>query len=614
MARRAANPYEAPSKKSEADQEDNSFLLSEQPADPKPKKTSADAEKEWAKLRSHLEQRLQGLRTWRSSWWISNWSDLAQYIEPRRSIWLTQSTGGWPTPNNMTRGRPINNSIVDPTGTYAVRVCSSGMMSGLASPSRPWFKIVPSVKGVQIDAEGRAWLDEVEDRIYTILAGSNFYNSFAQECEDLVVFGTGPCIIYEDEKDVIRCYNPAVGEYYLGSSAELRVDCLNRAYVSTVSQIVGEFGVENCPEDIQGLWAQKGNGLDQERIIAHSIEPNFAVGEDKVGKIPGKFTWREVYWLFGTGSSHPLRMKGFYDCPFTAGRWAIQSNDAYGRSPCMDTIGDIIQLQVESLRKAEAIEKMVRPPLIASMDMKNQPSSILPGAVTYAQNIATAGMKPIYETNPRIAELMEDIAQIQARIKVGLFNDILMAISSLEGDRRSATEIIARDAEKLQILGPVIENIIGESLRPKLQRIFNIIDRRNLLPPRPDSMKQTNLTVDFTSMLVIAQRSSATSGMERIAALVGNMVAVWPEAKNKIDVNNYIDTMNFMLNNPQSILRSNEQVAEIEAALNKQMEQEKAKQDIAGAVGTAKIGADAAKVLSDTTVGAGTDALSALLQ
>lgn len=613
---RARNPYDPPEEKKDDSahyEKAGASLLSEQDPDPELKQSSNEEIKTWGILRGHLEARLMSLLTWRSSWWNTNWSDLAQYIEPRRSLWLTQSTGGIPSPNNMSRGKPINSSIIDPTGTYAVRICSSGMMSGLASPSRPWFKIVPSVKGAQIDAEGRAWLDEVEDRIYTILAGSNFYNSFAQECEDLVVFGTAPVIIYEDERDVIRCYNPAIGEYYLSSGATLRVEGLYRTFVMTITQIVDFFGVENCPDDVQGLWAQKGSALETERIIAHSIEPNFAINKDDAGKVHGHFAWREVYWVYGAGSEHPLSMRGFVDQPFSAGRWATQSNDAYGRSVGMDVLPDIIQLQVETLRKAQAIEKMSNPPLIASMDLKNQPSSSIPGAVTYAQNIQTAGMKPIYEVNPRIAEMMNDIKEIQVRIEKGFFNDVILMLSTNPGDRRTAYEVAQLMAERLQVLGPVIENIITESLKPKLKRIFGIIKRRNMLPAPPDSIKDMELDVEFISMLALAQKGSATGGLERLASLIGNMSAVFPEAKNKLNVNNFIDTMNNLLDNPQSVLYSNDEVAKIMEAQNQQMEQEKSKQDVAGMAQTAAVGADAAKTLSDTQIGGGASALQQLL-
>lgn len=589
-------------------------LLSEQASVPEPKKNPQAEVAKWKTLQGHLEARVNTLRMWRSSWWNTNYSDLAQYIEPRRSIWLTQSAGGIPSPNNMSRGRPINNAIVDPTATYAVRVCSSGLMSGLASPSRPWFKIVPSIKGVQIDADGRAWLDEVEDRIYTVLAGSNFYNSFAQECEDLVVFGTAPVIIYEDEKDLLRCYNPVCGEYYLSSSATLRVDGLYRLFVMTILQIVDYFGIDNCPPDIKKSWEQKGSALDTERTIAHSIEPNFGIGGTEAGKIPGNFAWREVYWVYGSGATEPLSMRGFVEQPFTAARWATQSNDAYGRSVGMDVLPDVIQLQVETMRKAEAIEKMVRPPLLATMELKNQPSSILPGHVTYVSSLSgDNGMRPIYNVNPQIEHLMHDLAEIQERIKRGFFNDVILMLSSQPGDRRTAYEVAQLMQERLQVLGPVIENVITESLKPRLKRIFGIMKRKNMLPSPPESMKNTILDIEFVSMLALAQKATATGGLERLVALIGNMSAVYPEARDMLNVDALIQKMSELLDNPQNVLRSAEEVAQMRQAQAEMIQQQQLAAASSQGVQDVKVGADAANVLADTQVGAGQSALSQLL-
>ncbi len=568
--------------------------------------------KEWSSLRGHLEARLIMLRQWRNSWWFQNWSILAEYILPRRSIWLTQSTGGMPTPNNMTRGRPLNSSIKDPTATFATRICAAGMMSGLASASRQWFKVVPTTKGVEIDSAGRQWLDEIETRTYNILAGSNFYNSFAQECEDLVVFGSGPCIIYEDEKDIIRCYNPAVGEYYLASGATLRVDGLYRQFVMTVTQIVDFFGLENCPDDIRKLWSAKGSSLEMERIIAHSIEPNFDI--EGCPKIPGNFTWREVYWVYGSGSKQPLSKKGFVEQPFSAARWATQSNDAYGRSPGMDILPDNVQLQVMTVRLSEAIEKQVRPPLIADITLKNQPSSILPGQVTYVQNLSSgSGMRSIYEVNPDIKGLAGLIEQIQQRIKVGMFNDLFLMLEAAPTGKMTAYEVAQKVQEKLQVLGPVIENVITESLKPKLKRIFGIMQRKGMIPPKPDSMKNVNIDVEFISMLSLAQRASSTGGLERIAQLIGNMVAVYPEAKNLLDPDAFIRTFNDLLANPEKILRGPEAVQQLLQQQQQAAQKAQQQADIAHGVQTANVATDAAANLSNVQIGGGQTALAQIL-
>lgn len=594
-------------------EQSSATLLSMQPNKlDKQVEVSAEELKEWQSLRSHLEARLIQLRQWRNSWWTQNWSTLAEYILPRRSIWLTQSTGGIPTPNNMTRGRPLNSAIKDPTATFATRICAAGMMSGLASVSRQWFKVNPTTKNVVIDEEGRKWLDEVETRVYTILSGSNFYNAFAQECEDLVVFGSAPSIIYEDDKDIIRCYNPAVGEYYLSSSATLRVDGLYRQFVMTVAQIVDFFTLEKCPPDIQGLWASKGSSLDVERIIAHSIEPNFEVRG--CPKIPGNFEWREVYWVYGSGSKFPLSKRGFVEQPFTAARWATQSNDAYGRSPGMDILPDNVQLQVMTVRLSEAIEKQVRPPLIADVSLKNQPSSILPGQVTYVANLsAGSGMRSIYEVNPDINAMAALIKEIQTRIKVGMFNDLFLMLEQTPDTKMTAYEVAQKVQEKLQVLGPVIENIITDSLKPKLKRIFGIMTRKGLIPSAPDSMKGVALDVEFISMLSLAQKASITGGLERIAALIGNMVAVYPDARFLLNDDIFIREFNDLLANPEKILRGPDEVAKLMQQSQQQQQQAQQQQQMAQGAQTASVGADAANTLSNTQIGGGQNALAQLL-
>ena len=595
-------------------EESSPVLLAKQPSMAKETKGAGKKDAEWVQLRSHLEGRLNSLFSWFVSWWYQNFTDLSQFILPRRSIWLTQSVGGVPTPNSMQRGREINQSIVDPTATFAVRVCAAGLMSGLASPSRPWFKVSTMVRNFEPDAAGKEWMDEVENRMYKVLAGSNFYNSFAQECEDLVVFGSAPTIMYEDVQDLIRFYNPCVGEYLFASSATLRVDGLYRRFLMTISQIVDFFGLEACPLEVQKLWQAKGSSLQVEKIIAHSIEPNFGIGKGEVGKIPGNYTWREVYWIYGAANEKPLSMRGFIDQPFTASRWATQSNDAYGRSPGMDVLPDVLQLQAETKIKGMGLEKQANPPLQADAQMKNQPSSSIPGDITYVQNLgAKGGIRSIYDVNPDVQGITADIALIQARIKTGLFNDLFALFSEIPEGRMTAAEVAQRAQERLQLVGPVIDNMLGESLKPKLKYLFRVMTRRGMFPPIPDSMKGIPLDVGFVSILALAQRASAVGGLERLSAYIGSLQAVDPSAMDNFNIDSAIAEMNTLLGNPQAILRDPKEVQQLRANRAQQQQQAHAAQMAEQSSNAIKNGAQAAQVLSNTQVGQGNTALSQLL-
>ena len=71
------------------------------------------------KWRRHCEGRLTGLRTNRYSWW-THARELADYLPPRRYKWLIN-----PEPNGARI--PINQHILDSTGTLAARNLASGL-------------------------------------------------------------------------------------------------------------------------------------------------------------------------------------------------------------------------------------------------------------------------------------------------------------------------------------------------------------------------------------------------------------------------------------------------------------------------------------------------------
>lgn len=563
-----------------------------------------DAPPGWHTVKRHAEARLNLLRAWRTSW-MQHYSLLETYILPRRGIFINTAQ---PTPGAMARGSPINQNILDPTGTYAMRRCAAGMMSGLMSPSRQWFKLKPAlVAREQAPPEAIAWFEEVEDRLYTIMGRSNLYESAAQMFEDLVTFGTGPMIIYEDTTDIIRCYTPCCGEYFVASSSANRVETFARMFVMTVSAIVEMFGLENCPGDVQQLWQEKGGALEIEKLVAHMIEPNFAIhapgaGED-AGVVPGGYTWREVYWMWGGAADRPLSMTGFVDQPHIVPRWAVTSNDAYGRSVGMDVLPDVIQLQVETARKAEAIEKMVRPPMLASLELQNQPSSILPGKVTYVNSLGPdKGMRPVFEVKPEIQEMMLDIKEVQQRIKEGFFNDLFMMLEMADKRQMTAYEVAQRNQEKLQVLGPVIERLQNEALAPAIKRIFHVMGRKGLLPPVPPVLQGVHLGIEYVGVLALAQKAAKTASLERFAATMSSMVQVHPEVSDYWDTEKWVRAYSADLFMEQDIMRSPEEVKALQAQRAKQQQ---AQQSMA----MLQQGAAAGKDASQIDVGGGMNAV-----
>lgn len=569
--------------------------------------------KDWGRIYDHLESSLQGYRMWRYSRWVY-WADLAKYVLPFRYTWLVVA-------NKMWRDRPINNAIIDNTGTQAMWVAASGLWTGLTSPSRPWFKLGIGLPWVELDQEGKEWLEDTQERLYIVFGQSNFYTIMAQFFQDVLVFGSAPIICYEDAEDVARFYLPCAGEYYLGSSARFAIDTLFREFVLTVKQVVDMFGLKACPPEVRKLWEEGGGSWSNELVIGHAIEPNVSLSpwgkfKTPVQVVPKRFPYREVYWLKGQSKDGELSRKGFFENPFAVGRWKTVSNDPYGRALAEDILGDIKQLQLETVRKAEFLEKLVRPPMVASVEMKNEPSSIIPGHVTYTDSTnGRAGFKPAFEVAPQaLAPMIEDIKAIQQRIKDGFFENIFMAITQMEGVQpRNELELTKRDQERLQVLGPFISQFETDTADPIIQRVLSIMQRRGLVRPKPQSLQNVPLKIEYNSILRLAQSSAETVGLKDFLTVGGQMTeaaqaAGAPAPLRNVDLDKAYRKYGTLSNIDPSIMKTQQQVQREDAAKKPQQMAQHAAQ-MAPAASDA---ANAAQSLATTPMG-GNTALAALL-
>jgi len=578
-------------------------------ADVAEKPIAAKGEAGWSKLRKSVDARLTALETYRYSWWV-HWRELAEYILPRRYRWLI-------TPNQWNRGSPINQRILDNTPTLAARTLASGMMSGVTSPARPWFNLTVQNKALADNNDVRLWLDDTRDRIALVMSASNYYTAKAVQYLDLAIFGTAPMIIYEDlagsAGKIIRCFNPCAGEYFCACGKNFTVNTLYRKFTMTISQVVEEYGYENCPQDIKQAWDDQNAGVDREVIVAHAIEPNPDFIQAAQGNVvsikgvPSHFSFQEIYWVWGSSQDQALRVSGFQDQPFSCPRWDVTGNDAYGRSPAMDALGDIKQLQLEQKRKAMAIDKMVNPPMNASTSMKNEPASLNPGAVNYVSDLGGAGVgfKPVFQVTPPIQELKEDIAQVQERIKDTFFNDLFKMISDLE-TVRTATEIDARTQEKLILLGPVLERFNSEGLDPDIARIYNIMLRNGMLLAPPPELANAVIKPQYVSVLSDQQRATVTTSIERLFTFVGSLSGVVADAIDKLDTDVAIERYGEALRVPADVLRNGQA---LEAVRQQRAQQEQAQQQ--AQIGQAAV--QGAQTLSQTDVGGGQNALQQIL-
>lgn len=494
-----------------------------------------------------LNKRWAALRKERSSWW-GHWADITSYLLPRSGrYFVTDRNRGWQR----------HNAIIDSTGTRALRVLAAGMMSGMTSPSRPWFRLAVADQDLMRFQPVKVWLHEVTGRIEDVLARSNAYRVLHTLYEELGAFGTGAALIAEDYQNIVHLHPFTIGEYAIATDFKGQVVTLYREFEKTVGELVAEFGLEACSATVQNAY--KRGDLDIWFTIRHAIEPR---SDREPGKLDARnMPWKSCYWETANGDGKLLRESGFKSFPCVAPRWATQGGDIYGNSPGMEALGDIKQLQAEQFRKSQAIDYQANPPLQVPTSVKGRELEIFPGGISYYDPAGPgAVIKTAFEVNLNLQTLLMDIQDVRGRINSAFYSDLFMMISQ-QDQRMTATEVAERHEEKMLMLGPVVERLNNELLDPLLETVFERLLAAGLLPPPPEELAGHDLNIEYVSMLAQAQKAVAVNGIERFVVSFGQVAQLKPEVLDKLDGDAYVDAVSDKLGVDPQIVISGQQLA-----------------------------------------------------
>lgn len=546
--------------------------------------------------RQYFDYRIEQMRSELSSW-IPQLKELNRNFSPRRGKFDTSDRNKGNKRNQLSNNTPL----------FAKRILRSGMMTGITSPARPWFKLAPPDPDMENYGPVRSWLDAVQMVFYKVFAAAGLYRVLPGVYEEQGIFGTA-AFLDDDDFDNVSRYTPfTVGEYMLSGNGQGKIDTFAREYELTVYQLINRFGIENVSNHVRELYA-RGN-YEAYVQCRHIIEPN--TREIEGLELSDEFDFRSVYYEVseGSGSGDYLSVGGYREFPVMAPRWETKPGDTYGIGPGMDALGDAIALQVQEREKGKAVGKMVNPPTIAPSAMQNQPISLLPGSRNFSDDPTGKAFRAIYQVEPRVQELNYDIGRTEDRINRAFYVDLFMMVANDDRDQRAtATEIAEKHEEKLLQLGPVLENQNHDLLDPLIKRTFKKLVRASepgwkgivdfmMIPPPPPELQGKGmdaLDVEYVSILAQAQKMVSTGASERWLGFVGNMAALGkPEVLDKVKGDALVDVMARDLGVPNKVVNTEDEVAEIRKARAEQMQQQEAMARIAQS-------ADAAKTLSET--------------
>ncbi len=519
-------------------------------------------------LRSQLDKRLTRLKTERDNW-LPEWRDLSDHIMPRAGRFNT---------SDVNKGQRRDKKIINPRATFAARTLAAGMHSGMTSPASPWFKLGTPDPGLMQYGPVKEWLYAVEKAMREVMARSNLYNVLPTIYGEEGVFGTAAMAALPDERDTVRFYPFTIGSYMIANSDRQQVDTLYREFKMTARQMEQQFGKAALSSTTQTLLSTNSEAWVE---VCHATEPN--ENREPGRKDNTNMSYQSVYWEKGGDSDKLLRQSGFQEFPVMAPRWDVNGEDVYGTGPGSQCIGSTRALQLMERRKAELVEKGVRPPMGAPASLQVQKASILPGSITYLDDMQQgAKFAPLWDVNPAwLGQLRGEIAAEEQIADTAFFVDLFLMMRQND-----------------DLLDPCVDQVFHLMVEQSIPRWMGLLPGNPLLPPPPKEMGGLDLRIEYTSILAQAQRAVEGSAIERAIGFAGTVANIKqdPSSLDLLDTDNALREYFKVTAVPPALIRSDDAVQAIREQRAQAQQQAQMEQQLGSAI-------EGVKVLSQADTG-----------
>jgi hypothetical protein len=513
--------------------------------------------------------------------WEDLWQDLADYINPRKD-----DVTGFKSPGEK---KFVN--LFDSTAMISCELLAGALHGMLTNPSGQFFGLSTGDFKLDSNDSVRLWIQQVVRLIHDQINKSNFQTEGHEMYIDLCSFGTSPMQIEEDEETVIRFMTRALKEVFIEENYKGVVDCVYRSYCCDARCLVEEFGLD-LPKKVMDAF---NAGKDDKFEVIHAIYPKTKVPENYKGKKSGEHSFVSQYIL--VSEKIDLHVGGFNELPYVVPRWSKYAGEIYGRGPGEKALAEAKVCNKMAEVTLSGAQKTIDPPLMVPDDGFIMPLYTTPGGMNFYRAGSEDMIKPIFN-DARIDFGYQAITMKQTAIREAFYVDQLKL---REGPQMTATEVQERVEQALRFLGPMLGRMQSEFLQPMIERVYQIMDRKGLIPEPPEELAGIELKIQYISVMAMAQRASELSNIKRTMDNIAVLASIDPTCTDIFDATETTKYIAKLCNFPQEAIRNKKDLDGMrEQRAKVQQEQIQAAKQADSAEQTNKLASAASKVISKT--------------
>lgn len=524
-------------------------------------------------------QRFDKLKDMRSNY-EGLWQELADYLMPRKRGIGTQFS-----PGSKQTGK-----VFDSTGESANRNLSAAMHGSLTNPVVRWFLLRMREESLNNDREVAIWLEECANQMYLSFRQSNLNSELPEVYLDLGWCGTGALFVEEKETPSwyrgfrgFRFLAVPISEYWIGESAEGRVNTFFRLYEISAIEAARQFGLDKIGPAIEKKLYSEPDSMVQ---VLHGIFPRER--RPGTGLLTKNMPFASVH--IGWDDKNLLRESGYMTFPVMVPRWSKTSGEVYGRGPGHTALPDVKTLNKATSFELDAWAIAVRPPMKVRDDGVVGQVRWVPAGYTSVRDMdALEAMES--KANFSVGQVKSEMLKMS--IKEIFFNSQLQLPSN---QPMTATEIERRYELMQRVLGPTLGRLEAELQQPLIERAFDMMLRRGALPPPPRKVLEAaaqnrgDIDIEMEGPLARAQKQTDVAAIQRTYELMLPISQVKPSVLDNLDEDEAAKIVARATGAPRSFIRDPAAVAQIREARAAAEAEEQQKQDMERmAMGASKV-------------------------
>jgi hypothetical protein len=436
------------------------------------------------------------------------------------------------------------------------------------------------------------WCEVATDRLFIAryASGTGFVAQSYADIKQEGKYGTSGLWIGEKVGEGLFYKTPHLAELFIDDDYCGQVGRVHRLYCTTILNAWREIeasGRGGTLSDKSMKKLEDPKARHDEIEILHVVRPNAEYEPGYLGPkgMPIESLYIEV------DSKHLIRRSGYYSMPIPVSRASTMPGDPWGRSPAMKVLATVKGLQVMARTIIDAGNKSVDPPLLFNDDSDITKIITKPGGAT-AGGVDDQGRQmvhPLY-TGAQLPIGLEMQQSERATVQRVFLEEFYRLITN-PSDRMTATQVIEQLNKEGVLIAPFAGRRETEKLGPMIDRELEIMMRAGAIPPLPDEAKEAGARpkIRMNNPLSRMARAEEVSGFTRTLEIgVQAVSAGLADALDRIKVDEGMVEVADVLGVRPSIIRSDEEVAQIKQDRTDKETAAQAAQVIPAAAGAAK--------------------------